>query len=228
MAYLTLQNKKTKAQRCIDVPFDMEKLFDTLTALRVPYDREKWLRGEIEDIEIVDCHDLYAGTRKILESNNPVYANLSEMAYDSCSNQTAAETYIEYIGVDDLLEYCNVMMQGDDIYCGGYEYGGYGYEGYGRIMAAYGDEICIPDWADSYFDYEAYGRDCAESYEVAVEDYHYVEYGNSDVNETYYSFEEICDEFDWDLDYADGEEGPQYATFDIDMIMKLLGGDVAC
>lgn len=110
--------------------------------------------------------------------------------------------YDQVICDADPLSFANVMYQIQDSYVSVYEYSDIddgSYEQLGKEIAGMNAECDegIPEWAESYIDYDEIGRD--NDGEYYYDESYYIRVDDCDIDKDEYGWNEFDDEWDWDL-----------------------------
>lgn len=158
-----------------------------------------------------------------LSLNDFIIYNFAVKAYSDLydSDVDKVNVYLEYLDeCPNPLEFVNICLQADDIDAYYYEYtDGNKYERLAKTL--YINEF--PDWAWSYVDWESIGENEYDYYYLGDECYIYYE-SCSEIDLTYYDFEEICDELDFQLKDEDEYEDIQDNSMSEDILLNFLKG----
>ena len=196
MAYLILTNDRDVSKR-LNLDFTEQEYADALADLSIPFE-QRFL--EVDNVPAglhVETMDLWMPTPHSIHFDDPVMINFMWKAYDECDYQYAVDAYIEDIGIDNEVEFINLCLDAENVGICWFDQGSY-YEGWGHYLIDYCQEE-LPEWAESYFDYDQYGRD-NDNYVYIHEDFaHDPEMNSPDLG--YYDIDDMYCEYGWSIDY---------------------------
>ena len=162
--------------------FDYMRNFDKLPLSRVTYEYSV---------------DLLRNIQYATDLSNFIMFNFAIRAWEDIGSYDyyKIELYIEYLGKYlNPYEFINICMQVDDIEAYSYDYeSDTPEEGLAKTLHGYE----IQDWLWSYVDWYAMGENDADEYYLNEEYYMYSDC--SEIDLTYYDFEDICDEYNFVL-----------------------------
>ena len=139
------------------------------------------------------------------EHSSLMQLNILDLIADSISNDLfdrAVFYYDEIVYDANPLSFANIMYQIQDSYVSVYEYSTTDdniYERLGKEIAGMNAERGegIPEWAQSYIDYDEIGSDYDG--EFYYDEYFYLRCDDCNIDKDEYSWNEFDDEWDWDL-----------------------------
>ena len=217
---IQLKNQYTAQSVVLKTPFDEQEYYKALVELGIQFSKDDNIfttdyaddNALCFDVIMLDTDVPYPCSSMMDKCDNPVVITLAERAYDEAKiNKEILEEYVEWVNPLDLECFMNICLQPEDIPFYGFEYGGYGYEGFGRQMMEWNGEP-IPEWAESYFDFEQYGCDYADGSNFIVLEDGYIDFDADEVNDGYYDIDDIMDKLYWDPNYEPSDKTIQ-STF---------------
>lgn len=204
--------------RCISVelPIDQGEVENILTLLGVPYADTAW-RRHLRCLDGLDISYEVTGqtnwealrtARNRVDDADFILINLMMHAIDENLNddEDACEKVSLYMEATeegyDIQSLINIILQKDEIYayCGNYG-GNTIEEKYAKDC--YGEQFDYDYW--DYVDFRSLGIDYSDEVCFGI-DYYIHSSDPGDVYCSHYSFEDICDNYNWSLDDGEAEE----------------------